>query len=607
MAHSGENDGSTAAELTSARTRGARASSRYLVVFGRDSSFVFPLPEEGAVVVGRGAETGLQLTDRLASREHARIVAGPALATVEDLGSHNGTFVNDQRTRGAVSLVPGDVIAIGESRLVYAGVTRGSSRVVSVDRFREIVAAEIERARELGRGAAVVALAFEGGGVTHEKLEAHLEGELRSIERLAFTGPYEAIVLLPERSADDAERRAHGWLAKLDAEGLPARAAVAAYPADTSDPDALVAMARAAAAAAKMGDVARGAVARATIAIGDDEVIAADPTMLALFKLLERVAPADLPVLVQGETGSGKELVARALHEWGRAKSGRFVSINCAAIPDTLVEAELFGYERGAFSGATTAKPGLVEQAQGGTLLLDEVGDLSASAQGKLLRVLETRRFTRLGDVREREANVRIVAATHRDLAGEAAAGRFRDDLYFRLAGAVVWVPPLRDRPRELSLLFTRFLDRARAKLSRPPLAVTDGAMRQLQAHAWPGNVRELRNLAEYFAATVEGTSVDAEGVASRLMASRPRKKGDDDVSAPEPPAVAISANREGLAKREFRPLSEEVAELERLRIAEALDASLGNRTRAAQSIGMPLRTFLTKMKQFGLGRARVE
>jgi two-component system response regulator AtoC len=600
VANTGESDGSTAAELTSARAHHARAASRYLVVFGRGSSSVFPLPEEGAVIVGRGAETALRLDDRLASREHARIVADRDGATVVDLGSHNGTFVNDLRARGAVPLVPGDVIAIGESRLVYAGAPRASSRVVPLDRFREHVVSELERAAEFGRAAAVVALAFEGTGLTHEKLEAGLEGELRSIERIAFAGPYEAILLLPERSAEDAERRAHGWLAKLEADSISARAGVAAYPSDTSDADALVAMARAAAGAAKAGDVTRAAQARATILIGEEEVIAADPTMLALFKLLERIAPADLPVLVQGETGSGKELVARALHAWGRARSGRFVSINCAAIPDTLVEAELFGYERGAFSGATTAKPGLVEQASGGTLLLDEVGDLSASAQGKLLRVLETQRFTRLGDVRERDANVRIVAATHRDLAGEASAGRFREDLYFRLAGAVVWVPPLRDRPRELSLLFARFLGRARAKLGRPELGVSDGAMRRLQAHAWPGNVRELRNLAEWFAATVDGAVVDADGVASRLAAARPRRTADEALaSAPVSPPPA----RGQLGPR--RSLADEIAELERERIVEALDGALGNQTRAAQAIGMPLRTFVTKMKQHGLGRAR--
>ncbi|TMA22007.1 MAG: sigma-54-dependent Fis family transcriptional regulator [Deltaproteobacteria bacterium] len=198
------------------------------------------------------------------------------------------------------------------------------------------------------------------------------------------------------------------------------------------------------------------------------------------------------------QTGSGKENAAYALHHWSPRREQKLLTVNCAALPEQLIESELFGYERGAFSGADRARAGLFEAANGGTLFLDEVGELSAQAQAKLLRAVESKRISRLGSSEEREIDVRLVAATNRSLESEIKTGRFRQDLFFRLSAATVAIPPLRQRPQDLLLLARRFLEQACAALGRPVPAVAPATLRLLTEHAWPGNVRELKNARQH-------------------------------------------------------------------------------------------------------------
>ena len=322
-----------------------------------------------------------------------------------------------------------------------------------------------------------------------------------------------------------------------------------------------------------------------SLALGDHTVVLADPAMIRLFALIERLAAATLPVLVVGETGVGKEHAAFAVHRGSARREAPFICVNCAAIPDSLLESELFGHERGAFSGAHAAREGLFERAAGGTLFLDEVGELSPAAQAKLLRVLEGGHFARVGDTRERRADVRVVAATNRDLAAEVKARRFREDLLFRLNSAVVLIPPLRERPADIPVLARRFLAAARVGAGARPLALTPEAMRALTRHAWPGNVRELRNAMEYVAAAVPEGAVERSSLPDTITAGAKR--------APTPPPAA-----------ELRPIAEELEELERGRMREALAAAGGVKTRAARLISMPERTFRLKLRQYGLDRA---
>jgi two-component system response regulator AtoC len=328
-----------------------------------------------------------------------------------------------------------------------------------------------------------------------------------------------------------------------------------------------------------------------TLHIGDRVAIVADPAMVRLYELVERLATSELPVLVVGETGSGKDLAARALHQLSRRSARPFVGLNCAALQDSLVESELFGYERGAFSGATAAKPGLLETATGGTMFLDEVGDLPAAAQAKLLRVLETKRLMRLGDVRERAIDIRVIAATNRDLAADVETGRFRQDLFFRLSAATIAIPSLRDRPCELPLLADMFLRQACLEAGRAPMVLAPAAEARLLDYAWPGNVRELKHVMEYLAATageclVEPAHLDAR--LGRIATATPAPREAEP--ATEPP--------------QFRPLADEIRELERTRITAALDAANGNQRTAARMLAMPLRTFVFKLRHYGLRHA---
>jgi len=324
-----------------------------------------------------------------------------------------------------------------------------------------------------------------------------------------------------------------------------------------------------------------------TLEIGGRRAVVADPAMQRLFDFVARLAQADMPVLIHGETGCGKELVALAIHYWSQRREEPLVTFSCAALPETLVESELFGYEKGAFTGAVSPKQGLMEAAIGGTLFLDEVGELPPSAQAKLLRALETKRIRPLGELREHEADIRIVAATNRNLEEEVNAGGFRKDLYYRLKGATVWIPPLRDRPRELPILAQYFLDEACVRVGRTPMAISVDAMRRLAAHSWPGNVRELQSLMEYAAAVSQGDVLEPR----HLLQWTGGAALTPTTPAPPPPE----------AEPAFRPIEEEIRQLERLRMSEALDATGGNQTRAAELIGMPLRTFQDKMKAYGL------
>lgn len=241
-----------------------------------------------------------------------------------------------------------------------------------------------------------------------------------------------------------------------------------------------------------------------------DMIIGVSGAMTGLLAALDRLAPSVAPVLVTGESGTGKELVARALHYTGPRRGGPFVPINCGAIPDNLFEAELFGYQRGAFTGAVASRPGAFEAADTGTLFLDEIGEMPLHMQVKLLRVLETGEVTRLGSNEARRCNVRVVAATNRKLEAEVRAGRFREDLFYRVSVCPLAIPPLRDRPEDIPPLATHHLDQIARREQRAPARLTPAALEKLLSHRWPGNVRELANSLERAVLLAEQGAIDA-------------------------------------------------------------------------------------------------
>ncbi|MFO0755026.1 MAG: sigma 54-interacting transcriptional regulator [Byssovorax sp.] len=570
-----------------------------LVVDGGSSSRVL-LPRDGVLVIGRAPEVDLRVDSTAVSRRHARLIVAAGEVSVADLGSHNGTRVNGERVEGTAPLASGDVVTVGETAFILRR-ERVTVRRPLLDpaQIRQRLAEEIERALDGGRPLAVLAVAL-GGARAGEVVDAARRA-MRGVDIVGAETNSLLVTILPELGAAAARAMGADLLSAIAARAPSARGGVAAYPADGGDGETLLSAARAAAEIAPPGGVCLAAETAVEHALGDRAVLLADPAMLRLYDLIRRLAHSDLPVLVLGETGAGKENAAAAVHAWSPRAGKSLVTLNCAALPENLVESELFGYERGAFSEAKAAKPGLLERADGGTVFLDEVGELSLGTQAKLLRALEMKRITRLGDVREREVDFRVVAATNRDLEAEQKAGRFREDLLFRLSAAVVHLPPLRDRPREIPLLARRFLASARRPEGAPPRVLSDAAMARLCAYPFPGNVRELKNAMEYAAATAESEVVEPRNLPPRILA----RTGDEaPVDAPPvtpkpvPPEVSEAP---GGAPRAFRPIGEELRDLERARMIEALDATGGVQTRAAELISMPIRTFVLKLKQYGI------
>jgi two-component system response regulator AtoC len=331
-------------------------------------------------------------------------------------------------------------------------------------------------------------------------------------------------------------------------------------------------------------------------ASGPSAAVVCDPKMTALYAELDLAASSPINVLLLGETGVGKEVLSRALHARSRRASGPFVAINCAALPETLLEAEFFGHERGAFTGAQQARPGLFESADGGTLFLDEVGELPLGTQAKLLRVLEDRKVVRLGSRLERSFDARFVFATNRDLESLVESGVFRSDLYFRLASLVLTIPPLRERGPELLPLARAFLEQASAELDRAPLELGPDAITALERYAWPGNIRELKNAMQRAAALARGSRVFLEHLPERLR----RASAPPVPLVPEPIHALAETSGDALARTR-----DQLRDVERTRILEVLDQCAGNQTRAAEQLGISRRTLVSRLGVYGVPRPR--
>ncbi|MCX7885897.1 MAG: sigma-54 dependent transcriptional regulator [Verrucomicrobiae bacterium] len=310
---------------------------------------------------------------------------------------------------------------------------------------------------------------------------------------------------------------------------------------------------------------------------GLENIIGESPAMQQVFDIIRQLAPTRATALIVGETGTGKELVAHAIHNLSPRKNGPFVAVHAAALPSSLLESELFGHEKGAFTGAVERRIGRFELADGGTLFLDEVGELEPQIQVKLLRVLEERSFERVGGQKTIEVDVRLIAATNKDLKKLVAEGKFRDDLYYRLSVVTIHLPPLRDRREDIPLLVAAFLRQCSEENNKNVTEITPDAMNVLTAYDWPGNVRELRNTIEQMVVLARGPRLTLRDVPLTI------REGAD--------LTKISVVRTGMT----------VEEAEKALIVQALKETKGNRTKAAEKIGISRRTLHRKLKRYGL------
>ena len=533
------------------------------------------------VTFGRSRGATVSVDHEQVSRMHTRVKRDGDVVTVEDLGSRNGTRVNGVRIAGVTELSPGDELAIGPVTAVLGRSTRlprGRS-VADAEVFEERLGAELDRAVRYHRPVAVAMARIDGGDEMVERVAA----AVRRMDVAAEFGGDEIALLLPERGRDDAVRELTRIVADVGAAGGVASFGVAVAPADGTTVDAVISEARAALRGARPGEVMASAPPAADDGV---DALVLDPAMKRLYEMLGRIAATPMTVLVYGETGVGKELVAETVHRKSARREHPLIKLNCASLPENLLESELFGHERGAFTGAERRKVGFFEAASGGTLFLDEIGEMPTALQAKLLRVLERKVVTRVGGTAEIPVDVRVIAATNRDLESEVREGRFREDLFFRIAGFTVVVPPLRDRPSEIVPLAERFAARFAKELGRPVPVLADDARAALASHDWPGNVRELKNAIDRALVLATGGVITAIDLPEKVVDARRRVAGGGAVASASASAPSVR---------------DQLADVERAAIVAALDACGGNQTHAAKQLGLSRRALIYKMERHGL------
>lgn len=566
---------------------GSTTSIGQVMVIESGSSSLFELPRSGQVVVGRAPDAQLRLQDPQVSRHHARLDVQDNDVMLVDLGSHNGTRVNGERVQTPQRLASGDIITLCAVTLIYSrphASTATRPVYETIDVLRSRLEEEVEQAVHTRR--ATAALCLVHGELTASQRSAFIAAAaplLRVSDVVSWGRSAHALFIArPDCDTEEAAELAAMLLVaiKRSEPELVLRAGYASCPQDGYNVDALLDGAKAAAERAEVGQVLAASQAVTTLRVGERTVVIADPAMMRLYELIKRLAQSELPVLICGETGAGKEMAAQALHSGSRRAGQRLVSINCAALAESLAESELFGHEKGAFSGATATKVGLLEAGSGGTVFLDEIGELPLSLQAKLLRALETKKIMRVGDVKERPIDVRFVAATNRRLPEELANGRFRQDLYFRLANAVLTLPPLRERQRELPILARAFLGDACQRAGRPALLLAPDTLDVLLRHNWPGNLRELRNVMDYAAAVVTEPVVEPQHLPEPLNQLRTQEAAT--------PTESDSGSLARMARTILRlPFPNKIDAMEAALVHEAVRMVSGNKSAAARILGV--------------------
>jgi two-component system, NtrC family, response regulator AtoC len=591
-----------AAGSAGSAVRGRGAGSRgvlviYTGVGGATGTRVVDVFDGARLTIGRANDASVQIESERVSRVHARITRRGDEVTIEDARSRNGTWVNGEQITSPRRLRSGDEIAIGPATMVLSltSPAHADRRVVSPRRLDEALAAEVGRGKLFHRVFALLMVRVHGDLLDVDAAVDRIAARLRPMDVIAEYAPSEYAIVLPELDAATGSAFAREVLAAARADGasssrLTIGAGLASFPTHGTTAGALIARARGAIAAVRGGGADAIALPLEEHDPSGTDPIVADPQMRRVFELVRKVADHPITVLISGETGVGKEVVASAIHHASQRRGGPFVRLNCASLPETLLESALFGHEKGAFTGADRRSQGYFEAAHGGTLFLDEIGEISPSTQAKLLRVLESRRFIRVGGTDELEVDVRVICATHRDLEAASRRGDFRSDLFFRISAFTILVPPLRDRAAEIVPLAERFLHET-SRGRRAP-ALSPAAASALQRYAWPGNVRELRNAIERALVLHSGGVIELEDLPDAVR-EPPRGAAREEPAAGEGPSDGPDTGP--------GDVREHVAALERAAIISALEASAGNQTEAAKRLGMTRRTLIYRMEKHRL------
>jgi len=570
----------------------------HLLIMGPDLFLAQALPKNGAMSIGRADNADIRITDPLASRLHARLHVTEGMFEIEDIGSINRTKVRDVALAHGerVAVLPGEAVTIG-STILMVQETRQAARNRRVWPHTHFEARiEEECAREARMPFAIIRLAVEGNQPAGTIADT-ISPALRTSDMLALYGPSDYEIFLPATSPDLGSAINNDLIGRLRAQSIVARTGIACHPRDGQTPEALV---------ARSSERLRGRELPAPV----EGVVVEDPRMRRVYGLAGSAARGAISVIILGETGVGKDVMAQEIHRLSPRAKAPFVAINCAAVSEGLLESELFGHEKGAVTGATETKAGLLESAPGGTVFLDEIGDMPPKLQATLLRVIQTRQVQRVGSVKTRPIDVRFIAATHRDLEAEIASGRFRQDLYYRLNGITLNIPPLRERRSEILPLVRSFLAQFAREMGgdRPAPDVSPEAARLLEAYSWRGNVREVRNTVERALLLCEGSEILPEHLPIESMAANAISFANvpaPGMTPPPPTPVALpaAAPAPGDIGRPTAPVS--AAEDEKERILRVLAECAGSQTRAAKVLGIARSTLIARLDEYGVPRPR--
>ncbi len=551
---------------------------------------LIPLGDGAEVTFGRTRVSTIPLDSERVSRLHARIARTGSRVLVEDLGSRNGTKLNGARIEGPTEVKSGDQIEIGPATVVVSvqSLIGARPRLGSGAYLDERLRAEADRGLRYQRRFGLLMMRLSGPLPAVDAAVERLARQIRPMDTIAEYGPDEIAILLPESDEDLLRAAAEQLVRETRAGGAPVevRVGLAVFPRHGSKPDEILGRARSALRTARGGRAEVVTAPAAEARTPETDVVVGDPQMRRVYQLVQKVADTPMTVLIIGETGTGKEVVAEALHRQSSRKARPFVRLNCACLPETLLESELFGHERGSFTGADKRKIGFFEAADGGTIFLDEIGEITSAVQAKLLRVLEEHKITRVGGTQEIAVDVRVVCATNRDLEIEVARGAFREDLFFRISAFTILVPPLRDRKGEILPLTEYFLGVMAHEHGQAPPQVSDEARRALERYSWPGNVRELRNALERALVLQAGGVGELEDLPERLREEAELRGG---------PALPLPVVDGGVDVRQ------QIADVERASILAVLEACGGNQTHAARKLGLSRRALIYRMEKHGL------
>jgi len=576
---------------TSKRRRGEHARACVLRIIVEDHVSTNTLPDSGEVCLGRGADAHVVINVPDVSRRHAILRMGKTIALC-DLGSANGTFLYGERLPKQQwrEIESGEWFTIADCTVVLKtgpAATAPTRRSVGRAALTEGLEEQLSSHRRTGQSFCVCTIRC----ITTSRWIDVVEAFLLDQDYLVVLGNALVALVLVNRTPEQSQRLLEAIAAHLRLIGGRPELTLKLCPRDGDTVDAL--------APKRKGERARPTTVR------PPAPMLHSPAVRKLYEMVDEVAPTMTNILILGETGVGKEVLARAVHRSSPRRNKPFLAINCAALSENLLESELFGYERGAFTGAVSSKAGLLETAEGGTVFLDEVGEMPPSTQAKLLRVLEERKVWRLGSLKPLRIDVRIVAATNRNLQEEVETKRFRADLYYRLNGLSFMLPPLRQRVEEIRPLAEQFRRSAAEAIGKAEPRIDSDVIVALERYAWPGNIRELRNAIERAVLLARDGAIDLDDLPDEIRSARSEEPPPPQEPPPPPPAPREPLKTLPTDSSEGN-LQAEMERLEKARIVDALEQCHGNQTRAAELLGITRRMLISRLERYDIPRPRV-